>query len=169
MSVAAELDAFSRSGADETFLSEFDEKYRRSLNMNFYLTRVAIIIQWLRILERSTTDQSGVKAVLDEFERLTFSQLPAEGRLLLVDHIRELITLTVDLRKFAENKALSQVEISQQMLHLSREWFGLITDDEDFLNYASLMHGAPLLLSVNSEMQVIGEWVEAAMFGKAEK
>jgi hypothetical protein len=164
---AAELDAYARIGLDEVGLNSFDEKYRRPVDMNFYFTKAAIVIHWLRILERNIPNPGKARATLEEFERLTFSPLPMEGRLLLADQIRKLITLTVDLRKFAENEALSQDEICRQLVHLSREWFGLITDDEDFLRYASVMHGVPLLLSVNNEMKIIGGKVEAALFGKA--
>lgn len=164
---AAELDTYARTGLDDTRLQVFDEQYRHPVNMNFYFTKAAIVIQWLRILERNSSGAGKARAILEKFERLTFSPFPVEGRLLLSEQIRKLIALTINLRKFAENEALSEAEIGQQMLHLSKEWFGLITNDEDFLRYASLMYGAPLLLSVNEEMQIIGKRVEIALFGKA--
>jgi hypothetical protein len=151
---------------DEEILQKFDPRYRDAVNLHFCITKASIVIQWLRIIERNSNEQIRVRTILEEFERLAFSSLPANRRELLTELIGKLIRWTIDIQKFADNKELSREEIVHETLRLGNEWFAFISDDKEFLARVALLYGMPLVMSVHEEMRIIGKKVEIALNGK---
>ena len=163
---AAKLNSYARKGIGEEYFSDFDSDNRPTVSLNFYLTRAAITIQWLRILERDPSGPGRARAILDEFERLTFSPLPDEKRPYVVEHVRKLIKLASEINGFMGNDSLSEVEVGKQGFAISERWFGTAFDDEDLVVRASLTCGAELISRLFKEMGGIGEMVGIAVFGK---
>jgi hypothetical protein len=166
-SVAAEFNAYARHDIEAAVFPALEQAYRRAVSTNLYLTKAAIVIQWLRLHGRASQGTTlRPAAILDEFETLTFDPIPEGGQQLLVEHVRKLIALTVRLQKCVDEKGLSKDEAARQMLQISKDWFGLMFADEDLLCRLSLMYGAPLLSVIHSEMANIGKMIEVALYGK---
>jgi hypothetical protein len=163
---AAKLDSYARKGIGEEYFLDFDPKNRPTVSLNFCLTRAAIIIQWLRILERHPSAPCRARPILDEFERLTFSPLPAEKRPYIIEHVRKLMKLASEINALMGNQSLSEVEAGKQGFAVSERWFGTAFDDQDFVLRTSLMYGAELVSRFHKEMERIGEMVGNAVFGK---
>lgn len=163
--VAAELYAYSRIDLEEEILPEKDHKCRPSVNANFKFTKAAIIIQWLRILEQNPSSSIRARAVLGEFERLTFSTFQPEERSWLVDHIRKLVTLTNAINAFMEDKSMSKDEVGSKGFEIAESWFKLVLDDQNLVARACIMHGAALILLLHDEMREIAEMAGNAVFG----
>jgi hypothetical protein len=163
---AARLDSYARKGISEEQFPGFDPGNRPTVSLNCYLTKAAIIIQWLRILERDPSSPSRVRPVLEEFERLTFSPLLKEKRSYIVEHVQKLMKLNSEINTFMENQQLPEIEVSAQGLGICERWFGTAFDDQDLVIRASLMFGAELISYVHNEMGRIGQMVADAVFGK---
>lgn len=164
-SIARQLDSYARCETASEFVGSFDRAHKKAIGTNLYLTKAAITIQWLRILKQGADGPTTVASsmLLDEFEDLTFSPPQQEVQMALIEHIRKLMSLTVKLQKCVDNSQLSKDEIARQIIGISKEWFGLMFNDEDLLCRLSLTHGAPLLLVINAEIANIAKMVESAV------
>jgi hypothetical protein len=162
--VAAELNSYARKGLTVDALPDLDVRYRPTASLNFYMTKAAIVIQWLRIMERDPSSPKMAREVLDEFERLTFSTLPAEKRLQVVEHIQNLMKLISEINSFMEKRDLPREEVGKRGTAISARWFNLAFDDNDLAIRSSLKHGAELIHCVYAEMEIIGQMTGKAIF-----
>jgi hypothetical protein len=163
---AARLDSYAREDLQAERLPGVDPSERPTVSLNYYLTKAAIIIQWLRILEHDAACKGRAREVLDEFEQLTFSPLPAGKRAYIVEHIRKLISLVSEINRLMENRSLSEVEIGATGFSVAERWFGTAFDDEDLVIRATVVSGAELISILHDEMRVAGQRVEEAAFGR---
>lgn len=167
---AARLNSHARKGLDKEILPDFDPDHFPAVSLNFSLTKTAIVIQWLRIMERSQSNPDRAKAVLNEFERLTFSSIPQDRRMFIVEHFRSLIRFTTDLKDFVESTTYSESDIARIMLSLSERWlnltFGEDFADQEFICTTKLLYGTTIIYTIYEEMGAIGTLVGSAMFGE---
>jgi len=166
---AAELYAYSRIDLNEKILPDKGYECRPSISANFKFTKAAIIIQWLRKLERDPYNPARARAVLDEFERLTSSHFQPEERSWLVDHIRKLMKVTNGVNAFMENRTISEKEIGSKGVELSEGWFRLALDDPNLVARAVVMHGAEMIYIIHEEMGKIGGMVGNAVFERGKQ
>jgi len=163
---AKKLDASARTtGLNNSSFPGMDQEQLEEITYLAYMTRVAIVMHWLRLIIRDPSYKDRAKKIHGEFERLTFSELPASARASLVAYIQRLIPLTLQLRSFLEDKTLSKNEIVQGMLKWPREWLSTLYEDETRLKRLSLIYGMDLIKYINESTAHLGKEVETCMWG----
>jgi hypothetical protein len=167
-SVAARLNSYARKGLDESKLPDLDKRYRPQVGLNYFFTKAAITIQWLRILERDPSSAVRAKAVFAEYERLTFSGLKADQRAILADHLQKLIKIATEIKLLVEDKTRPVEEFTEQTLELAEKWFFTALDERKSAKNASLvsLNGVSLIYTLYGEMGEIGVMVTEGLFGR---
>jgi hypothetical protein len=127
-----------------------------------YFTNVAIVIQWLRLLERES-GTAGVEQLLTDFERLVFADVSESRRPILIEHLDSLIKLTVELQQFSDNKSMSKEECSSKMLGWCRKWLGTVSTDENFPYRVGIAENLTLLTLVHRSIGELGGQIQAIL------
>lgn len=135
-----------------------------SLNRHIYLTKAAIIINWLRLAARSEASSSREEAILNIFEELVLTSFPKVERALLLEHIQDLIVSVTELHAIASSKGSSKEETSVAMLHWCKDWLEHVSDDEVFLKRSSLEFAGPFFIYIHGVMGQSAKNVQAVLW-----
>ena len=162
---AEELFAYSRIDLNAEILPEAGFPCRPSINANFKFTKTAIILQWLQRMERHPTAHIAATAVLERFERITFSGFEPETIGSLVVQLRRLMELTDAINELMAGKVVPEGETVKAGLSIAKRWFETALGDEQLSTRATVMHGPEMIHIIHEEMKRIGEMVGNAVFG----
>jgi hypothetical protein len=161
---AEELYAYSRIDLNAEILPEDGLRCRPSINANFKFTKTAIILQWLQKMENHRSNASAA-AILEQFNRLTFSGFDHETVKSFVVQLGKLMELTDAINKLMTNETVSEDEAIRAGLSIAKRWFETALDDEHLVTRATVMHGPEMVHIIHEEMKRIGEMVGNAVFG----
>ncbi len=131
----------------------------------FFFTNVAIVVQWLRLLEHSSPEDRGAAQLRADFEKLIFSHVSGKQRALAVEHMRSLIQLTIELQAIVDDKSMSKEELSRRMLGWCRKWLGAASPDPNFVYRVGIVDDLTLLTLVHRSIGTLGAEVQAILSG----
>jgi hypothetical protein len=165
---AATLCACAQISIEPSILAHVttDREILRSINLLIYLTKAAIIINWLRLLERNCPTDEKTQTVLVAFEQLIFSEVPNDGRRMLAEYIRNLTLSVTELHRIARMENAPEKDVSAAMLKWCKGWLGTISNDEIFLKRTSLLYGAGFFAQIHGAMDSLAKSVEAVLYEK---
>jgi len=161
---AEELYAYSRVDLDVEILPENGVRCRPSINANFKFTKTAIILQWLRRIERQPSKTSAAAAVLEQFELLAFSGFEPETARSFNQQLERLMELTDAINELMTNKAIPEGVAVRTGLGLAERWFETALGEGPLVTRATVMYGAEMVQIIHEEMKRIGEMVGQAVF-----
>jgi hypothetical protein len=165
---AATLIACAQIRMDSSNLAKIttDPETLNSINFLIYLTRFAIITNWLRLAENSSPMNGRAKAVLETFEEMTLSTMPNEGRSVFAGYIQNLTTSVTELHQIVSTKNVSETDVNGKVLRWCKGWLGNISEDETFLKSTSILWGGAFFAYVHEAMGSLTRSVEAVLFEK---
>lgn len=166
MEGATTLIACAQTPMDPSNLAKIttDPTALHSINLLIFLTRFAIITNWLRRVEESSPDFARAAAVLDAFQNMTFSTMPNELRPEFFIYIQSLTASVTELHEIVGEKNVPSADISRRMLRWCKGWLAIVLDDEAFLKQTSLLWGAPFFAYVHGAMGSLAKSVEAVLY-----
>jgi len=141
-----------------------DQEQANSINELVYMTKAAIVINWLRVVGKNRQEVSRAKAVLADFERKTLDAVPPEARSSLARRMEVLVTKTTELREIAENAILTQSEMDQAIAGWCKGWLGLACRGDAFLRRTSIQYGRAFSTHLDRAMGSLFESVQAVLF-----
>jgi len=153
-----------RMDSDNLAKISTDPEILHSINFLIYMTRFAIITNWLQLVEIDTEAGDRARAVLNSVEELTFSTMPNELQPSFSKKIQELTSSISELHEIDGKQGELKATTSAGMIRWCRRWLSNISDDDAFLTRTSALWSGAFFIYVREAMSSLARSVEAVLF-----